>query len=224
MTFGPAPMTLRCPVGSSRRLDLGYRQRFADSPHSRARRHGLRRRRSIEPERGWPWLDLTARSRSGTSSSGASIMPFAPTKAGWPTWPSAPTAIGLPPRARMTRCGSGISPLEPTPGAASPVPSLVISGECGGIFGVAWSADGKRLAAAGKDGTVRVWDLSHSPPRSPLILRGHEGEVLCVAFHPGGSSIASGGADRHVRIWDAETGVERQQFPRGRQSRECHRL
>ena len=80
------------------------------------------------------------------------------------------------------------------------------SAESGGIFGVGWSADGKRLATAGKDGTVRIWDVSQGPPRSPLIVRGHAGEVLCVAFHPGGSVIASGGADRHVRIWDAKTG------------------
>ena len=94
----------------------------------------------------------------------------------------------------------------------------------GGIFGVAWSADGKRLATAGKDGTVRVWDLSQSPPGTPLILRGHEGEVLCVSFHPGGSLIASGGADRMRADLGRRDRQQRRQFPRGRQSRECHRL
>ena len=132
--------------------------------------------------------------------------------------------LGSPPLGQDDKVRIWDLALEPPPGSANPVPSQVISAESGGIFGVAWSADGKRLATAGKDGTVRIWDLSHSPPRNPLIFRGHEGEVLCVAFHPDGSLIASGGADRHVRIWDAATGAAAQQFPRGRQSRECDRL
>jgi WD40 repeat protein/DNA-binding SARP family transcriptional activator/energy-coupling factor transporter ATP-binding protein EcfA2 len=69
----------------------------------------------------------------------------------------------------------------------------------GYVVGLAFSADGSRLATASGDGTVRVWD-----PRSGeqlLVLRGHKGAVTTVAFSPDGSRLASAGADGTVRTW-----------------------
>ena len=64
---------------------------------------------------------------------------------------------------------------------------------------LAFSADGTRLATAGGDGTVRVWDPGIG--EQLLVLRGHKGAVNSVAFSPDGWRLASAAADGTVRSW-----------------------
>src|SRR5205814_1203886 len=40
-------------------------------------------------------------------------------------------------------------------------PQYIIQGHVGWVLDVAWSPDGKRLATAGHDGTVRIWPIEH---------------------------------------------------------------
>jgi WD40 repeat protein len=73
-------------------------------------------------------------------------------------------------------------------------------------LGWALSPDGRRLASAHADGTLRLWD-----PRSGEELRkftGHADFVDCVAFSPDGQRLASAGMDRTVILWDVQTGQE----------------
>jgi len=75
------------------------------------------------------------------------------------------------------------------------------------VTGVALSAGGRFLAAAGDDHVVRLWDLgSDSPPRR---MHGHTDWVRCVAFSPGGKTLVSAGDDRRVLFWDLETQATR---------------
>src|SRR5262245_10016191 len=55
-----------------------------------------------------------------------------------------------------------------------------LTGHVGAVNGVAFSADGQRLASAGADGTVRVWDRQTG--KVVQTLHGHEGAVFAVAF------------------------------------------
>src|SRR5262249_33949361 len=71
------------------------------------------------------------------------------------------------------------------------------------------SPDGRRLATAGEENTVKIWDLETAQERQILkILKGHTGEVYTLAFSPDddGRWIASGGEDSTVKVWDSHTG------------------
>jgi WD40 repeat protein len=68
-----------------------------------------------------------------------------------------------------------------------------------------YSADGRRLAAAYWDGTVKVWDITSG---KTLHTFRHGDRATAVAFHPNGRQLASGGCDNVARVWDLDTGRE----------------
>src|SRR5262249_32452109 len=70
------------------------------------------------------------------------------------------------------------------------------------IESLAFAADGRRLASAGMDGTVRVWGADGKEIRR---LVGHDSGVKAVAFAPDGKFLASAGKDKMLVLWDLAT-------------------
>jgi WD40 repeat protein len=75
----------------------------------------------------------------------------------------------------------------------------------GEVNAIAFSPDGRFLASASRDRTVKVWDLDNG--HAALVYRGHADNVRALAFSPDGKLLASaGGPD--VRLWDPLTGKD----------------
>jgi WD40 repeat protein/serine/threonine protein kinase len=87
------------------------------------------------------------------------------------------------------------------------VEPVVLSNETD-VHSIAFRPDGKQIAAACGDGTVRVYDV---PTRKVIrtLHNAHKPYAFSVAFRPpDGRYLASAGADRKVRLWDLTTGQQ----------------
>jgi WD40 repeat protein len=75
-----------------------------------------------------------------------------------------------------------------------------LRGHTAGVTAAGLGPEGQQAATAGKDGTVRIWDVASG--RELHRLQGHTAAVTGITFSPDGRRLATAGEDQTGRIWD----------------------
>jgi WD40 repeat protein len=93
-------------------------------------------------------------------------------------------------------------------------PLAMLRGHTFGVYGLAFSPDGKTLASTSgnyprpyQQGEMIIWDVDAA--KRKVTKQGHAGAIWACCFSPDGKSVFTCGADQTVRVWDPETGEQR---------------
>ena len=73
-----------------------------------------------------------------------------------------------------------------------------------GINAIAIDPSGKRVAAAGLDKNIRIWELGDRNATLLHTLIAHEDTILQLAWSADGRTLVSASADKSIKVFDAD--------------------
>ncbi|RMF61139.1 MAG: TIR domain-containing protein [Calditrichaeota bacterium] len=94
------------------------------------------------------------------------------------------------------RCGENIATL--------------LKGHLDDVWDICFSPDGKLLASASDDETIRLWSIHNAGELA--TLNGHEDDVSAIQFSSLGDRLFSGSFDHTIRIWDVPRSFQFKNF------------
>jgi WD40 repeat protein len=117
--------------------------------------------------------------------------------------------FALPFLAAIAFAGVGFAAPPSAIGDAAPIvllaqptaPPVTLKGHTSWVGGVAFSPDGKTIATASADGTVKFWD---STGKLQETLKAHDDIVAAVAFSKDGTHFATASFDGTAKVWTAK--------------------
>lgn len=74
------------------------------------------------------------------------------------------------------------------------------------VLALALSKDGKQLATASEDNTVKIWEFTGM--KDTQTIKGHGDAVTSVAFSPDGKQVVTTSFDKTLRVWTIADGKE----------------
>jgi WD40 repeat protein len=129
------------------------------------------------------------------------------TKRTVPLWCSqAVSALALSANGQLlaVACGSEVSMLSGT----GEVNKKLKAPE-GLVSRLAFSNDGRTIAAADEEGVIRIWNVASGSIEK--ILTG-SGEITALVFAPNGETLATAAADNTISLWNLQTGLAPPRF------------
>jgi dipeptidyl aminopeptidase/acylaminoacyl peptidase len=142
------------------------------------------------------WLASSGREGARVWNRGTGNESFAILNKGWLS------RVGFSPDSRyVAALGSGIMVIWDVVNGQE---MRVVRTNAGTETSVVFRPDGRLLATASTDRTIRLWDAPNGQER--MVLREHTSPVHCLAFSPDGKYLASASLDKTVRLYDAATG------------------
>ncbi|WP_017654791.1 AAA-like domain-containing protein [Fortiea contorta] len=82
-----------------------------------------------------------------------------------------------------------------------------LEGHQSGVNSVVFSPDGKTLASASWDKTIKLWNVGTGKQIASLTT-GHQSGISSVVFSPDGKTLASASWDKTIKLWNVGTGKQ----------------
>lgn len=84
-------------------------------------------------------------------------------------------------------------------------PAFILRGHKKPISLVKFSPDGRLIASASSDCTIKIWSASTGALEH--TLEGHLAGISALTWSPDSKILASGSDDKSIRLWDTQTGM-----------------